>query len=43
VFQIHVTSEIAEVIINDLKKDFKGTDIHYWLVPVIAAGQLDRP
>ncbi|RKZ47954.1 MAG: DUF3240 domain-containing protein [Gammaproteobacteria bacterium] len=42
VFQIHVTSEIAEVIINDLKKDFKGTDIHYWLVPVIAAGQLDQ-
>jgi len=42
VFQIHVTSEIAEVIINDLKKDFKVTDIHYWLVPVIAAGQLDH-
>jgi hypothetical protein len=42
VFQIHVTSEIAEAIINDLKEDFKGTDIHYWLVPVIAAGRLDR-
>ncbi len=43
VFEIHVTAEIAEAVINDLKKDFKGTDIHYWLVPVIAAGQLDHP
>ena len=42
-FQTHLSSEIAEVIINDLKQNFKGTDIHYWLVPVIAAGDLNHP
>lgn len=41
-FQIHVASEIAEVVINDLKQDFKGVKIHYWLVPVITSGNLSR-
>ncbi len=39
-FQIHMTSERAEVAINDLKQDLKGAKIHYWLVPVIDAGKL---
>ncbi len=39
-FQIQMTSERAEVVINDLKLDLKGAKIHYWLVPVIDAGQL---
>jgi len=32
---------IAFMVINDLKQAFKGTDIHYWFVPVIDAGHLD--
>lgn len=38
--QIQTTRAIAEAVINDLKRDFAGTDIHYWLLPVLAAGHL---
>lgn len=39
-FQIHMTSQKAEVAINDLKRDLKGAQIHYWLVPVLEAGNI---
>lgn len=41
-FQVHLSSEIAENVINALKQNFKGADIHYWLVPVTATGNLSR-
>ncbi len=40
VINIHMDSESAMLVINDLRKDFKGAKIHYWLVPVIASGNL---
>ncbi len=41
-FQLHLTPEIVDVVINDLKHDFKGTDIHYWSTPIITSGNLSR-
>ncbi len=41
-FQIHLDSETAKVIINDLHYDFKGAEIHYWILPVLSAGDLSE-
>ena len=41
-FQVHMSSERAETAINDLKKEFTGTKIHYWLTPVLDSGNLER-
>jgi len=41
-FQVHLSSEITEDVINALKQNFKGIGIHYWLVPVTTAGSLSR-
>ena len=41
-FQVQLSAERADTVINDLKQDFKGTRIHYWLVPVIQAGALNK-
>ncbi len=39
-FQIHMTSDIESVFINNLKQNFNDADIHYWIVPILAAGSL---
>lgn len=36
--QIQTTRSIAETIISELRHDFAGTDMHYWLLPVLATG-----
>ena len=41
-FQIHIASKLENIFIDNLKQSFKGTDIHYWLVPVTAAGNLSQ-
>ena len=41
-FQVQLDSEIANTAINDLKQEFKGARIHYWLVPVIQTGMLGK-
>ncbi|MDZ7735951.1 MAG: DUF3240 family protein [Gammaproteobacteria bacterium] len=38
--RIQTTRSTADAMINDLKHDFAGTDIHYWIVPILAAGHL---
>lgn len=39
-FQVHMELECAKMTINRLKEDLKGTDVHYWLVPIIETGCL---
>jgi hypothetical protein len=39
-FQIHMGSDIETIVIDNLKRDFNGTDIHYWTTPIIATGNL---
>lgn len=40
--QVQTTRALAENIIRDLQNDYGGTDMHYWLLPVLAAGHLDQ-
>ncbi len=42
IFQIHIASKQENDFIKDLKENFKGTNIHYWIVPLTAAGNLSR-
>ncbi len=39
-FQIQITQERAKKVIIDLKQDLKGAKIHYWLLPILEAGNL---
>ena len=39
-FEIQMDSSNAEVTIKQLKEDLHGSDINYWLMPVIEAGQV---
>lgn len=41
-FQSHMPSETAEAVINALKQDFTGTDVHYWIVPLTLTGNISR-
>ena len=39
-FQIHIPSDFQDVVIENLKQHFKGTKIHFWVVPLITSGRL---
>lgn len=39
-FQMHMPSPTADIILSNLKKDFGGSDIHYMISPVTEAGNL---
>lgn len=38
--QVQTSRIIADSMIQDLKRDYGGTDFHYWLVPVLDADHL---
>lgn len=38
VFLIHLPAERASDFVKDLGRDFAGGGLHWWLVPVLAAG-----
>lgn len=40
IFQIHCLQSEAESMVEQLTRDFAGAGLHYWVVPVIAAGSL---
>lgn len=40
-FQCHLSVEVAREIIEGLKRDFAGSGLHYWMVPVLEAGRLE--
>lgn len=39
--QIQASRAVAEALLQALKRDFEGTDIHFWMSPLLAAGHLD--
>jgi len=39
-FQTHLDRSVATQLVEELRRDFAGSGIHYWLVPVLAAGHL---
>ena len=40
-FQTHLSRAEAESLLGDLKRDFAGSGMHYWLLPLAAGGHLD--
>ena len=40
-FQTHLPQAQAEALIPGLKQAFAGSGMHYWLLPLAAAGHLD--
>ena len=40
-FQTHLSRVEAEILLGDLKHDFAGSGMHYWLLPLAAGGHLD--
>ncbi len=40
-FHTHLSEDVAKKIIDDARHAFKGSGMHYWLMPVLAAGHLD--
>jgi hypothetical protein len=39
-FFTHLEQNVAERVLERLRADFAGADIHYWMVPVLVAGHL---
>jgi hypothetical protein len=39
-FQIHAPRQALLDQLAKLKRDFAGSDLHYWLMPLVAAGHL---
>jgi len=40
-FQLHLPCVDARALLSDIKQVFRGSGMHYWLVPVIDAGHVD--
>jgi hypothetical protein len=40
-FFIHLSAQTADSLLRDLRKDFRGSGMHYWLTPAIAFGHID--
>lgn len=39
-FRLHLPAPQAQMLVEELKRDFGDSGIHYWLVPVLACGHL---
>ncbi|MCU7923412.1 MAG: DUF3240 family protein [Candidatus Thiodiazotropha sp. (ex Dulcina madagascariensis)] len=40
-FQLLLSRTQAESLIGEIRRDFLGSGMHYWLVPVLESGHLD--
>lgn len=40
-FHLHLSGTAARTLLEDCRRAFEGSGIHYWLVPLIEAGHLD--
>jgi len=40
-FQLHLSCVDAQALLTDIKQAFRGSGMHYWLLPVIDAGHVD--
>ncbi len=39
-FQLHLPCEIAYPLLDQIRAEFKGSGVHYWLVPVLDSGHV---
>jgi len=39
-FQMYVPEQQLSILIDQLKSDFSGAGIHYWVMPVLESGQI---
>ncbi len=39
-FQLHLSCKGAETLVDQVKTDFKGSGMHFWLLPVLASGHV---
>ena len=39
-FQVHVSAPELPRLLDQLRQDFAGTGLHYWIVPVIEMGHI---
>lgn len=42
-FQVQMPAQRVGSFLDGLREAFAGTDIHYWIMPVIGGGSLRRP
>jgi hypothetical protein len=40
-FQLHLTREQADALLGAIRRDFQGSGMHYWLVPLLDSGHLE--
>ena len=40
-FQMHLKEAVARSVIDDAQRAFRGSGLHYWLTPVLAAGHMN--
>jgi hypothetical protein len=40
-FQMHLSCADAQALLADIKQAFRGSGMHYWLLPAIDAGHVD--
>lgn len=40
-FQLLLSQTLADALIEQIQRDFRGSGMHYWLVPVLESGHLE--
>lgn len=40
-FQLHLACADALALVEAVKDDFRGSGMHYWLVPILASGHVE--
>jgi hypothetical protein len=40
-FQMHLGCAVANALVDAIKREFAGSGMHYWLLPLIDSGHLD--
>ncbi|MAT65481.1 MAG: hypothetical protein CMN57_07525 [Gammaproteobacteria bacterium] len=40
-FQVHAGAERIQIMLQGLRRDFTGSDIHYWVTPLVLSGNLE--
>jgi uncharacterized protein DUF3240 len=39
-FQMYIDKDHVSALLSKIKADFKGTGLHYWMVPVLEHGEI---
>lgn len=39
-FQLHLEDDDLYRVLNRLRKDFEGSGVHYWVLPVVESGRI---